>query len=503
MKSFGLSLLTAVLIQVLGFHPLQAQQQAGDRVNNSLRFNVASSVRLPQPLKSLSCLDGLLRVSSENMIFSASYAKGVTGDLEIDTTLVSIDAEMDYVVRHPLTGSLYYTKDDGKGHSVLYELHEKKAGRFETRRVKPSKFSYSIEHPVFSPDGKAMVFSSDCPLGFGGNDLWYSEWSNGQWQYPKNMGHRINTVGDESYPSMYKDFLVYSSNGKTNGRGGYDLYAARLVAQEQLDDTVMMYPIGQCEAYSLESPFCSSDDDILFTVNGDGSGGWWVSRDSTGRETVFGFQGRMDCVIVTGVVSDMAGNRLCNATVTARRKEVADRISYTDCEGNYNLFLQPGESVEMTFSAIEHFSTSFSITGERVSEDRLYVTNREDVSLFTIAVDSVYVYSGFFSGSAGVELSPEGRSRLDVWARFLNENRHLKIAVQTSFVQIDDTAFCDLLNAARVRSVKSYLSDKGVEENHVVVSSRLDVYVEEKKNGVEEQSEKEHVSECVYLILSR
>lgn len=500
----GLKKISLLLILVLmGGFPLSAQCQVLERVNNSLRFNVASSVRLPQSLRSISCLDGKLRVSGGGMMFVAAYADGTTGDIEIDTTLVAIDAAMDYVVRHPVMGTLYFTKDDGKGHSILFEMYEKKPGKFEIRRVKPAKFSFSIEHPVFSPDGKTMVFASDCPLGFGGSDLWYSVWSNGQWQYPNNMGHRINTVGDENYPAMYDDFLIYSSNGKANGRGGYDLYAARLVAQEQLGDTVMMYPIGQCDAYSLEAPFCSSADDILFTVNSDGNGGWWVSRDSTGRETVYGFQGRMDCVMVTGVVSDMSGHPLRNATVTARRKEFADRVSRTDDEGNYYLFLQPGETVELMFSASEHFSASFPVIAERISEERLYVMNWKDVSLFSFAVDSVYVYNDFFNGSAGIELSPEGRARLDVWARYLTENRHLKISIQTGFMQIDDSAFCDLLNAARVRSVIEYLSAKGVVESHVVVSPRLERYVEDEKQTALEDVDKEAVSKCIYLFLSR
>ena len=152
--------------------PLAAFSQSNERVNNSLHFSVASNVRLSQPVGSLYCFDGELRLSSGGMLLHAAYADGVTSDLEIDTLLLSVDKEMDYVVRHPVSRSLFFTKKDSKGNASLYEYYEKKPGRYDVRRIRPSRFSYSIEHPVFSPDGNVMVFVSNCPLGFGGSDLW-------------------------------------------------------------------------------------------------------------------------------------------------------------------------------------------------------------------------------------------------------------------------------------------------------------------------------------------
>jgi len=80
-------------------------------------------------------------------------------------------------------------------------------------------------------NGKLMVFSSDRPGGFGGFDLYYSFYENGNWSEPVNFGDKINTEFDEYRPITlhYYDFdnnlMIFSSN-RPGGMGGFDLYYA-------------------------------------------------------------------------------------------------------------------------------------------------------------------------------------------------------------------------------------------------------------------------------------
>ena len=492
-----------LLLLLMGMLPVSAQQPVSELVNNSLRFRVASGVKLPQPITTLFCLDNKLHVGAGDMLFVAAYSDGYAGSLEIDTTLLAIDPALDYAVRHPLNGSLFFTKDDGKGHSVLFERYEKRPGKYEVRRIKPSRFSFSIERPVFSADGKAMVFASDCPLGFGGKDLWYSEWRNDEWQYPQNMGRRINTVGDETMPAIYGEFLIFSSNGRSDGRGANDLYAARLVATEQTGDTVMMYPIGQCDAYSLEAPFCSGSDDILFAVNSDRSGGWWVMREGDEQETVYSFSDRLDCVMLSGMVSGVNGHTVANATVTVRHADVADRSVRTDSAGRYTLFLQPDEPYELVFSASEHFATTQQFTPIRLNEESLYNRNYLDASLFSFTLDSVYAYNDFFFGTAGCELSPAGRARLDVLARYLTENGHLKINILSDYRLSSDSAFCQLLNDARIHAVQAYLTGKGVPSDQMEPSPDLLALIRELHDELTDEADLERISRFIYVRFLR
>jgi hypothetical protein len=75
-----------------------------------------------------------------------------------------------------------------------------------------------------------MVFASDRDGGFGGFDLYYSNFENGEWSEPINFGEKINTESDEYRPILINEgvswtqtMMVFSSN-RTGGLGGFDLY---------------------------------------------------------------------------------------------------------------------------------------------------------------------------------------------------------------------------------------------------------------------------------------
>jgi hypothetical protein len=76
---------------------------------------------------------------------------------------------------------------------------------------------------------KMLVFTSNRPGGYGGYDLYYSVFRNGNWNAPVNLGAGINTASDEYRPviGFHEDFsnifMIFSSN-RPGGMGGFDLY---------------------------------------------------------------------------------------------------------------------------------------------------------------------------------------------------------------------------------------------------------------------------------------
>jgi hypothetical protein len=78
-------------------------------------------------------------------------------------------------------------------------------------------------------NGKLLVFASNRSGGFGGFDLYYSIFTDGNWSEPKNFGNKVNTEYNEYRPITlhYHDFnnnlLIFSSD-RPGGKGGFDLY---------------------------------------------------------------------------------------------------------------------------------------------------------------------------------------------------------------------------------------------------------------------------------------
>ena len=113
----------------------------------------------------------------------------------------------------------------------------------------------SVGHPA-TMDGKFLIFASDMAGGFGGRDLWYTQYDKKAktWSAPVNMGPEINTKGNELFPSFgLNGELIYASDGMA-GLGGLDNFKAEKVGEENkwINPTNLGSPInGPSNDYAL------------------------------------------------------------------------------------------------------------------------------------------------------------------------------------------------------------------------------------------------------------
>ena len=74
-----------------------------------------------------------------------------------------------------------------------------------------------------------MIFSSDKAGSVGKQDLWISyALPNGDWTPSVNLSKKINTIWDETHPTLSADgkTLYFASNGH-NSMGGYDIFYSK------------------------------------------------------------------------------------------------------------------------------------------------------------------------------------------------------------------------------------------------------------------------------------
>lgn len=90
-----------------------------------------------------------------------------------------------------------------------------------------NSINYACAMPYFNEADQRLYFSSDMPGGFGGWDIYFSEFRDGQWKWPVNMGRKVNGPFDELFPSVYQDFLLFSSEA-LEGLGDFDNYSYSL-----------------------------------------------------------------------------------------------------------------------------------------------------------------------------------------------------------------------------------------------------------------------------------
>jgi hypothetical protein len=84
---------------------------------------------------------------------------------------------------------------------------------------------------------KFMIFASDKPGGLGGFDLYYSEFKDGKWNSPVNLGPEINSEFNEYRPVIglagnYTNYFMIFSSDRPGGEGGYDLYFTGITLEQ-------------------------------------------------------------------------------------------------------------------------------------------------------------------------------------------------------------------------------------------------------------------------------
>ncbi|HKK61200.1 MAG TPA: hypothetical protein VJ951_01490, partial [Bacteroidales bacterium] len=114
---------------------------------------------------------------------------------------------------------------------------------------------FNVTTPSLDKDRKRIYFASDMPGGYGGLDLYYSDFKNGEWETPVNMGEEINTNGDEAYPYIHSTGELFFSSDGLPGMGGMDIFVTVFNGKN------WRKPIG------LSPPLNSEHDELGITTN--------------------------------------------------------------------------------------------------------------------------------------------------------------------------------------------------------------------------------------------
>jgi outer membrane protein OmpA-like peptidoglycan-associated protein len=211
----------------------------------------------------------------------------------IDTT-----GSMDWQESRPLTGEINSDLNNGPatfnsaGDTVYFSRNILVQGKFSEVASKSNKLGlfyavlkngewtdvhelrfndklYNVTTPSLTHDGKRLFFASDKPEGYGGSDLYYSDWKDGYWNNPVNLGPLVNTRGNEAYPYVNESGELFFSSDSLPGKGGKDIFFTKFV------DTAWIVPVG------LNAPVNSKKDDFGFVADNTLKKGYFTSdRDN-------------------------------------------------------------------------------------------------------------------------------------------------------------------------------------------------------------------------------
>jgi outer membrane protein OmpA-like peptidoglycan-associated protein len=134
-----------------------------------------------------------------------------------------------------------------------------------------TKRPYSTGHPCLADQGMTLYFCSNRPGGYGGYDIYKSRRTATGWSVPENLGHPINTAGNEMSPFVDGNGRLYFASDWHYGYGGMDLF------------TVNRASYGWGEVQNLGKNVNSPADELYFIFDVDQKIGYLTSNRAGGR----------------------------------------------------------------------------------------------------------------------------------------------------------------------------------------------------------------------------
>jgi outer membrane protein OmpA-like peptidoglycan-associated protein len=252
------------------------------------------------------------------------------------------DESMVYYTRNNISKGKNRRDQKGIQNLKLYTAKVDEKGKWvdELETTLNSK-DYSIGHPAITNDGKSIYFSSDMPGGFGGADLYMASLNaDGSIGKPINLGKEVNTEGQEMFPWISPDGLLFFSSNGHIGLGGLDVFVMSIEKDGKSFGNLT----------NVGKPVNSQKDDFALTFNKDGKSGYFSSNRIGGKgdDDIYSFQLNRPFVfkmrLVGSVLDQSTKQTLAGSTVylkDASGNVIASVVA--DDKGNYSFDVDPNK----------------------------------------------------------------------------------------------------------------------------------------------------------------
>ncbi len=185
----------------------------------------------------------------EDIFFSQKDANGRWMEAEKVEGKVNTESHDGILSITPDGSGMYVYKNDGKvAGDIFFSLKDMNTGEFgeAVSLTSPINTKNRFESSTsITEDGRFLYFVSERDKGLGRGDIYVSEKVNGNWSEPKNMGNVINTSGDEKFVFIHPNgqIIFFASNGHLS-LGGYDIFKSEFVNGSWTPPMNLGYPIN-------------------------------------------------------------------------------------------------------------------------------------------------------------------------------------------------------------------------------------------------------------------
>ena len=332
---------------------------------------------------------------------------------------------------------------------------------------------YSVSSPSISKDGKTLYFNSNMPGGLGGNDIWRVSISEGDvYSKPENLGARVNTEGNEQFPSITDDNVLYFSSSAKQGLGGLDVYSINLNKEEA--------------AQNVGKPVNSENDDFSFSFNTKQNIGFFSSNRG-GSDDVFIADPVCSVETLITVTNAQTGQILPGASVAIlddKKNIIETKIA--NGNGNVDCLLECNKeySLQVTMDGFE--SAGFPIAKNKGG--KLEVPAPLNPIEVIIKPTEIVINPIFFEYDKS-NITQEGAFELDKLVQVMKSETNMIILAKSHTDNRGSDKYNMNLSERRAKATVQYVISKGIAASRITGKGfgEIEPKVDCKENCTEEQ----------------
>jgi outer membrane protein OmpA-like peptidoglycan-associated protein/tetratricopeptide (TPR) repeat protein len=347
-----------------------------------------------------------------------------------------------------------YTKDKAKkskfGKIYLYKATFE-GGQWTNSKPLPfNNAAYDVRNPSLSKDGKTLYFSSNMPGGFGAEDIWKVTINGDTYGKPENLGSKINTKANESFPFITEDNILYfSSNGK-EGFGGLDVFRIDLNKAS--------------EVINIGAPVNTEKDDFSFTYNTNKKVGFF-SSNRTGNDDIY--KADPVCAVqAVAVVKDAKTGTIIEQAkvvlVDAKEKTISNQTTAVNGKAAFGVNCNTVYSFQVSKQGYESgvFGIAKTDGGEVVVEALL-------TPIMPIITEKEVILQPIYFEYDKSNITQEGAAELDKLVQVMNDYPTMVIFAKSHTDQRGSDSYNLNLSDRRAKSTVQYLVSKGIAKERI------------------------------------
>ena len=311
--------------------------------------------------------------------------------------------------------------------------------------------SYSTSNPSMNSDDNMLYFSSNMPGSSGGYDIWKVKINNnGSYGKPENLGDKINTPGDEGFPFITNDNILYFASNGLTGFGGLDIFSA------DLNKNTLPINIGK--------PVNTEKDDFAFTFNKEKNSGY-LSSNRSGDDNIYASVPVCEAQIVTVVKNSKTGVLLANARVVIlddKNNVIETKMSNDKGEVVYDVECQKAYAIEVYKDGF--VTKSFPVAN--IKSGKVTIDASID-PIDVIITDTEIILNPIYFEYDKSNITKQGAAELDKLVYVMSQNDKLVIYAKSHTDSRGSDKYNLDLSERRAKSTVQYVISKGISANRI------------------------------------